>query len=114
MQPVPTAAESAHRGVSSSIAEDGSVIPLSSRLDRAYAPPSVNSPPPIDPQSLWPVRFWDETIGLLHLFEKHREQDDNINALACFSRLAQYRYLEMSKRPGYDSTKKSIVSFFQP
>lgn len=90
------------------------MIPLSSRLDRAYASPAVNSPIPIDPQSLWPVRFWDETIGLLHLFEKHREQDDSVNALACFSRLAQYRYLEMSKRPGYDCKKKSIVSFFQP
>jgi hypothetical protein len=114
MQLVSANGTSSQRDVAAPLVAESSAGPLPAGIHADYAPPTVNSLSPIDPTSLWPVRFWDETVGLLHLFEKHREQDDNINARACFSRLAQYRYLETSKRPGYDRQKRSIVSFFQP
>ena len=58
--------------------------------------------------------FWTETVRLLGLFEKHREDGDNANAAACFSRLAYFRAHELRHRPSYDPTRKSIVSIFQP
>jgi hypothetical protein len=59
-------------------------------------------------------RFWDETVRLLGLFEKHRESHDNANAAACFGALAHHRFYEVSRRPTYDPTKTSIISVFQP
>jgi hypothetical protein len=64
--------------------------------------------------SVLPHRFWDETEQLLGLFEKHRESNDNSNAIPCFGRLARYRFHEVSSLPSFDPTKKSIVSAFQP
>ena len=59
-------------------------------------------------------RFWDETEQLLGLFEKHRESNENANAIPCFGRLARYRFDEVTSLPNFDLTKKSIISAFQP
>jgi hypothetical protein len=59
-------------------------------------------------------RFWDERAQLLGLFEKYLATDDIANAIPCFGRLARYRFDEMSDRPAWACTKKSIVSIFQP
>lgn len=59
-------------------------------------------------------RFWDETYRLLGLFEKFHEADDYANATAAFGALARYRFAEMAGRDGYEPSKPSIVSVFQP
>jgi len=64
--------------------------------------------------SPFPHRFWDEQVRLQGLFERHREADDNANAAACFGRLQHFRYRELASRPAFDSTRKSIISVFQP
>jgi hypothetical protein len=79
-----------------------------SSLPNILALPSHRSVP------LMQRRFWDETVRLLGLFEKHRESHDNANAVACFGALAHYRFYDVSGRPTYDSTKRSIISIFQP
>ena len=66
------------------------------------------------PTPLIPRRFWDETVRLISLFEKHREAGDYVNALACFGALAHYRFYELSRRPTYDHAKPSVISSFLP
>jgi hypothetical protein len=70
--------------------------------------------PIIRPDSSLQLRFWDETAQLLGLFQKHRESNDNANAIPCFGRLARHRFNEVASRPNFDLTKKSIISAFQP
>jgi hypothetical protein len=60
------------------------------------------------------LRFWDESVRALGLFDKHWQEDDIANAVPCFDRMARHRYWELTQSPEFDPTKKSIISSFQP
>jgi hypothetical protein len=71
--------------------------------------------PPTPPRyELPPNRFWDETLRVPGLFERFRHADDLPNAVACFDRMARFRYQELINHPDFDRTKTSVISVFQP
>lgn len=89
--------------------------PVLSRLVTRWLPSSDRFEPSTPPDAA-PVddRFWDETLRLPGMFERCREARDHVNAAACFGRLARARYAEAIKGRGYDASRRSIVSVFQP
>lgn len=57
----------------------------------------------------------DETPEQLELsYQQARNRIDNANAIPHFERLAVGRHRELLRHPGYDPTKPSIVTAFQP
>jgi hypothetical protein len=70
--------------------------------------------PALKPAPVMQRRFWDETVRLISLLEKYREEEDYINALACFGALSHHRFYELSGRPTYDDAKPSVISSFLP
>ncbi len=94
--------------------EFGRPIPLAFIAgDHVSSVPNILALPGPRPVPSMQRRFWDETVRLLGLFEKHRELHDNANAMACFGVLAHHRFYEVSRLPTYDPTKTSIISIFQ-
>jgi hypothetical protein len=75
--------------------------------------PRTTAPFPVALETPHQGRFWDEAVRLPAMFEWFRSNGDHPNAVACFDRLAQLRFPEIAGRPGYDSSKKSIVAVFQ-
>jgi len=61
-----------------------------------------------------PHRFWDETVGVLGMYDRLRKTNDLPDAVACFDRMARHRYWELAHCPEFDPTKPSVVSVFQP
>jgi hypothetical protein len=55
-----------------------------------------------------------ELIWQPALFEDFRQADDYPNAIARFGEMQRYCFEQLSQRPEYDPSRKSIVSFFQP
>ena len=84
---------------------------ISRFLDRAPTHPPETAASEPSPRR----RFWDESVErLLSLYERSREVNDSANAVASFSRLAEYRFRELSSLPDFDPAKTAIISAFQP
>jgi hypothetical protein len=58
-------------------------------------------------------RFRTEFIDQPNAFQECREADDFPNAIARFGDMQRYSFDELSRRPEYDPSRKSIVSVFQ-
>jgi hypothetical protein len=59
-------------------------------------------------------RLQNEFTGRPSSFKDFHEADDYPNATARFGEMQHYCFEQLSRRPEYDSSRKSIVSFFQP